>query len=91
MIAHSDRLPPPTVPTTGVEPARPCGHYDLNVARLPNPPRRHWRRDPGRLSPWAFHAGPLRATGQVSPVGFEPTRPFEHDALNVARLPVPPR
>ena len=23
------------VPRAGVEPARPCGHYALNVARLP--------------------------------------------------------
>lgn len=27
----------------------------------------------------------------VSPVGLEPTRPFGHNALNVARLPIPPR
>src|SRR5687768_3907037 len=26
------------VPGTGVEPARPCGHQDLNLARLPFPP-----------------------------------------------------
>jgi site-specific DNA recombinase len=26
------------VPTEGVEPTRPCEHYDLNVARLPIPP-----------------------------------------------------
>jgi hypothetical protein len=30
------------VPRTGVEPARPCGHCDLNAARLPIPPSRHW-------------------------------------------------
>ncbi len=27
------------VPTTGVEPARPCEHYPLKVACLPIPPR----------------------------------------------------
>jgi hypothetical protein len=25
----------------GLEPPRPCGHYDLNVARLPVPPLAH--------------------------------------------------
>ncbi len=29
------------VPTTGVEPARPCEHYPLKVACLPIPPRGH--------------------------------------------------
>ena len=26
------------VRTRGLEPPQPCGHYDLNVARLPIPP-----------------------------------------------------
>ena len=30
------------VPTEGVEPTRPCGHWILSPARLPIPPRRHW-------------------------------------------------
>ena len=29
------------IPTAGVEPARPCGHQILSLARLPIPPRRH--------------------------------------------------
>ena len=29
------------VPKEGLEPTRPCGHYALNVARLPIPPLRH--------------------------------------------------
>ncbi len=32
------------VPGAGLEPARPCGHYTLNVARLPIPPAGHKRR-----------------------------------------------
>lgn len=28
------------VPLAGVEPVRPCGHSDLNAARLPIPPQR---------------------------------------------------
>ncbi len=28
------------VPVAGFEPARPCGHYALNVARLPVSPHR---------------------------------------------------
>ena len=31
---------PSAVPETGLEPARPCGHMDLNHARLPIPPLR---------------------------------------------------
>src|SRR3954470_9725646 len=33
-LRHSTELGP-----TGVEPARPCGHKALNLARLPIPPR----------------------------------------------------
>ena len=29
------------VPRTGVEPARPCGHWSLKPARLPIPPSGH--------------------------------------------------
>ena len=29
------------VPKKGLEPPRPCGHMDLNHARLPVPPLRH--------------------------------------------------
>lgn len=28
------------MPLAGVEPVRPCGHSDLNAARLPIPPQR---------------------------------------------------
>src|SRR5437016_3912502 len=31
------------VRATGVEPARPCGHQPLKLARLPIPPRAHGR------------------------------------------------
>src|SRR4051812_49286215 len=32
------------VPRTGLEPARPCGHQALNLARLPIPPPRRYMR-----------------------------------------------
>lgn len=36
-------MPPvPTVREGGVEPPRPCGHWNLNPARLPIPPPAHW-------------------------------------------------
>ena len=31
----------PVVPRKGLEPSRPCGHCDLNAARLPIPPSGH--------------------------------------------------
>ena len=31
---------------------RPFGHNDLNVARLPVPPRPHIEKDPGEPGPW---------------------------------------
>jgi hypothetical protein len=34
-----------TLPTEGVEPTRPCGHWILSPARLPIPPRRLTCRD----------------------------------------------
>jgi hypothetical protein len=33
------------LPTEGVEPTRPCGHWILSPARLPIPPRRLTFRD----------------------------------------------
>src|SRR4051794_6642224 len=32
----------PVVREGGVEPPRPCGHWNLNPARLPIPPPAHW-------------------------------------------------
>jgi hypothetical protein len=31
------------VPKKGLEPPHPCGYMDLNHARLPIPPLRHWK------------------------------------------------
>ena len=49
------------VPRAGVEPARPCGHYALNVARLPF-------RHLGNLNPILIDASatksPSRSAGE---------------------------
>jgi hypothetical protein len=37
------------VPRRGLEPPRPKGHYDLNVARLPIPPSGH-EKGMGRIA-----------------------------------------
>jgi hypothetical protein len=41
------------VPRRGLEPPRPCDHYDLNVARLPVPPPGHF----GKIRLVDFDAG----------------------------------
>jgi hypothetical protein len=41
------------VPRRGLEPPRPCDHYDLNVARLPVPPPGHF----GKIRLDDFDAG----------------------------------
>ena len=41
---------------TGVEPARPCGHKALNLARLPIPPRARERRTRARKCPGGEYA-----------------------------------
>ena len=37
------------VPRRGLEPPRPCDHYDLNVARLPVPPPGHFGKSGGLI------------------------------------------
>ena len=59
------------VPRRGLEPPRPCDHYDLNVARLPIPPSGHgvgtrsdtWLSGKRQRGYWSFNAGrhPIRA------------------------------
>jgi hypothetical protein len=43
-VTLDSRLLDSQVGPTGVEPARPCGHKALNLARLPIPPRARTER-----------------------------------------------
>ena len=45
---------------------------------------------PGSASLCSIQLSYERSFRMVPKVGFEPTRPYGHYALNVARLPVPP-
>ena len=51
--ARNDVIREGMVPRRGLEPPRPCDHYDLNVARLPVPPPGHF----GKIRLVDFDAG----------------------------------
>ena len=53
------------VPRAGVEPARPCGHYALNVARLPF-------RHLGNLNPILIDASATKSPLSLGGRGLEP-------------------
>ena len=60
----------------GVEPPRPCGHWNLNPARLPIPPPAHWVRPPAP-SPVSLGLAPsdIENTSTWDRVGSHPLSP----------------
>jgi hypothetical protein len=64
----------PLMPTTGLEPVRPFGHWSLKPACLPIPARGQRHRN----------------TTAMLGEGLEPSQGYPHRILNPARLPIPP-
>jgi hypothetical protein len=75
------------MPTTGLEPVRPFGHWSLKPACLPIPARGHCHSitcaAPGHPA-----SGPtgIAMLGE----GLEPSQGYPYRILNPARLPIPP-
>src|SRR5262245_62835939 len=79
------------MPRTGLEPARPCGHQALNLARLPIPPPRRtanriigWRRGTSSPPSGNLHAPADPVVGEPVPfhrLRFVQVPPVENDRL----------